>query len=84
MFNNEESINNLGEYAYQGLTDSIMAEIQQKYNLRPREMNPTSVPLKNILSIDKANEAVVTKSIVEMQASRTKTVETRETQTKKT
>jgi hypothetical protein len=84
MFNNEESINNLGESAYQGLADSIMVELQQKYNLRPRETNPTSVPPKKIFSRNKANEAVVTKLIVEMQVARTKTVETRETQTKKT
>jgi hypothetical protein len=28
MFNNEESINNLGECAYQALVDSIMDELQ--------------------------------------------------------
>ena len=28
VFNNEESINNLGESTYQGITDSIMAELQ--------------------------------------------------------
>ena len=35
LFNNEESINNLGDSTYQGLVDSIMAELQQKYDLRP-------------------------------------------------
>ena len=83
LFNNDESINNLGESAYQGLTNAIMTKLQQKYNLRPRETNPTSVPPKNILSRNKANEAVVTKPLVETQASQTKIVETRETQTKK-
>jgi hypothetical protein len=84
MLNDQESINNLGESTYQGLDDSIMAELQQKYNLRPKEKNPTSIPPKKILSRNKANEAVVTKPLVETQAARTKIVETRETQTKKT
>jgi hypothetical protein len=50
MFNNEESINNMGDFAYQLLADSIMVELQHKYDLRPREKNPTNVPPKNILS----------------------------------
>ena len=50
IFNNEERINNLGEFVYQGLVDSIMAELQQKYNLRPREKNSTNDPPKNIFS----------------------------------
>jgi hypothetical protein len=83
LFNNEESINNLGEFAYQGIPDSIMVELQQKYNLRPRETNTTNVPPKNILSRNKVNEEVATKLLVDTQASRTKTVETRATQTKK-
>jgi hypothetical protein len=37
LFKNEESIYNLGESDYQGIADSIMVEIQQKYNLRPRD-----------------------------------------------
>jgi hypothetical protein len=37
LFNNEESINNMGDSTYQGLIDSIMDELQQKYDLRPRE-----------------------------------------------
>jgi hypothetical protein len=84
MFSNEESINNLAESAYQGIADSIMVELQHKYNLRPIETNPTSVQPKKILSINKENEAVVTKPLVETQAARTKIVETRATQTKKT
>ena len=67
MFSNDESINNLGASGYQGITNSIMVEIQQKYNLRPRETNTTSVPPKNILSRNKENEAVVTKPLVETQ-----------------
>ena len=60
-----------------------MVELQQKYNLRPRETNNTSVPPKKILSRNKVNEAVVTKPLVETQATWTKIVETRATQTKK-
>jgi hypothetical protein len=50
LFNNEESINNMGESFYQGLANSIMVELQQKYDLRPEEKNVTNVPSKNILS----------------------------------
>jgi hypothetical protein len=82
MFNNEESINNLGDSAYQGLADSIMVELQQKYDLRPREKNSTNVPPKNILSRSKMNEATVTKPPTETQVARTKPVETRTMQTK--
>ena len=81
LFNDEESINNLGESSYQGIVNSIMVKLQQKYNLRHRETNPTNVPSKKKLSRNKENEAVVTKPLVETQVSRTKTVET---QTKKT
>jgi hypothetical protein len=84
LFSNEESINNLGESTYQGIADSIMDELQQKYNLRPREMNTANSPPKNILSRNKANEVVITKPLVEKQVAQTKTVETRATQTKKT
>jgi hypothetical protein len=68
LFNNEESINNLGESSYQGIADSIMVEIKQKYNLRPKETNSTNIPPKKILSRNKMNEAVVTKPLVETQA----------------
>jgi hypothetical protein len=37
LFENEESIKNMGEFDYQGITDSIMAELKHKYNLRPRD-----------------------------------------------
>ena len=65
MFSNKESIDNLGEFAYQGIDESIMEELQQKYNLRPREKNTTSVPSKKIVLRNKVNEAVVTKPLVE-------------------
>jgi hypothetical protein len=37
LFNNDENINNLGDSTYKGLADSIMVELQHKYDLRPRE-----------------------------------------------
>jgi hypothetical protein len=74
----------MGEFAYQGIIESIMAELQQNYNLWPRETNSTSVPTKNIFSRNKENEAVVTKPLVEKQSTQTKTVEKRSTPTKKT
>jgi hypothetical protein len=83
LFNNEESINNLGESSYQGLADSIMVELQQKYNLRNREKHTTNVPPKNILSRNKMNEAEVPKPPTETQVSWTKPIEIRTTQTKK-
>ena len=76
MFSNEESIDNLGEYGYQGIVESIMEELQEKYNLRPREKNTTSVPSKKILLRNKANEAVVTKPLVEKQVAQNKILET--------
>ena len=38
LFGNEVSINNMGDFDYQGIVDSIMVELQQKYKLRPREL----------------------------------------------
>jgi len=37
FFGDKISINNMGDSDYQGIVDSIMAELQQKYNLRPRD-----------------------------------------------
>jgi hypothetical protein len=90
LFENEESINNLGESDYQGITNSIMAELQQKYNLRPRDKNSTTDPPKNILSRSKKSEAAQPSTekqaakmkTVEAQASKTKTVEISTAKTK--
>ena len=49
LFNEDENINNLGDSTYKGLVDSIMAELQHKYDLRPREKSSTNIPPKNIL-----------------------------------
>ena len=37
LFGDEVSINNMGDSDYQGIVDSIMVELQQKYNLMPRD-----------------------------------------------
>jgi hypothetical protein len=37
LFNDDENINNLGDSTYKGIVDSIMSELQHKYDLRPRE-----------------------------------------------
>ena len=44
LFGNEVSIHNMGDSYYQGIVDSIMVELQQKYNLRPRDKNSTIAP----------------------------------------
>jgi hypothetical protein len=85
LFGNEESLNNLGESDYHGIANSIMAELQHKYNLRPRAKNYATAPPKKILSRSKMNEA--TQPSTETQATKTKTTEmhaakTRTTETK--
>jgi hypothetical protein len=68
LFNNDENINNIVDSTYQGLADSIMAKLQHKYDLRPRENISTNIPPKNILSRNKASEAIVSKPSIKMQA----------------
>jgi hypothetical protein len=75
-FNNDD-MNNSGDSTYKGLADSIMVEIQHKYDLRPREKNSTNIPPNNILSRNKSNEATVTNPSTETQIYRTKKVETK-------
>jgi hypothetical protein len=72
LFSDDENINNLGDSTYRGFVDSIMAELQHKYDLRPREKSSTNIPPKNILSQNKENEATVTKPSTETQTSRIK------------
>jgi hypothetical protein len=89
--NNDESINITEDSAYQGIVDNIMAELQQKYNLRPRDRNITTSQPKKILSKSKANETAqptaetqtAKTKAVETQTVETKTVETKATQTNK-
>jgi hypothetical protein len=50
MSNNDDDINTSEYSSYQGITDNIMAELQQKYNLRPRSKNIATAQPKKILS----------------------------------
>jgi hypothetical protein len=59
-----------------------MAELQNKYDLRPRENTSTINPPKNLLSRNKSNEAVGSKTPTKVQDAQSKKVETRATQTK--
>jgi hypothetical protein len=77
LFNDDENINNFGESTYNGLVDSIMVELQRKYDLRPRETNSRNIPPKNILSRKKENEATVAKPSNETQPAESKQVETK-------
>jgi hypothetical protein len=43
---------------YQGIVDGIMAELQQKYNLRPRNKSIMITQKKKVLSRSKTNEIV--------------------------
>jgi len=47
--NNDDGINTTEYYAYQGIVDNIMVELQQKYNLRPRSKNIATAQPKKIL-----------------------------------
>jgi hypothetical protein len=80
LFGDKVSINNMGDSDYQGIADSIMAELQQKYNLRPRDKKITTDPPKKILSRSKKNET--SQPSTENLTAKTKTVETQDTKTK--
>jgi hypothetical protein len=85
--NNGESINITEEYAYQGIVDNIMVELQQKYNLRPRDRNITTAQPKKILSKNKDNETAQPSAEtqnVKTKVVRTQTVKTNSTETKAT
>ena len=58
----------MGKFDYQGINDSIMTELQQKYNLRPRDKNSTTAPPRKILSRNKTNET--TQTSIETQAAK--------------
>jgi hypothetical protein len=82
--NNNENINITEDSAYQGIADNIMVELQQKYNIRPRDRNITSTQPKKILSKNKVNET--TQPTTETLTAKTKAAETQtaETQTAET
>jgi hypothetical protein len=77
---NDDNINIIEDFAYQGIVDNIMVELQQKYNLRPRDRNVTNSQPKKILTRSKASEAA--QSAVETQTVKTKAVETQTSKTK--
>jgi hypothetical protein len=60
LFNDDGNINNLRDSTYKGLTDSIMAELQHKYDLRPREKMQAAqinkVEMKEILAKNTENK----------------------------
>jgi hypothetical protein len=47
--NKYRNINNTDDSAYQGIVDSIMVDLQHKYNLRPNNKNMTTTQPKKIL-----------------------------------
>jgi hypothetical protein len=53
---NDGSINITKYFSYQGIVDNIMAELQHKYNLRPRNKNVSTAQPKNILTRSKMSE----------------------------
>jgi hypothetical protein len=55
MFN-DRSINITKDFSYQGIVNNIMAKLQQKYNLRPRNKNVTTAQPKKILKRSKTSE----------------------------
>ena len=79
---NDENKNITEDSTYQGIVDDIMAEIHQKYNLRPRNRNVTATPAKKILPRGETDEAVP--KFVEKQTVKTKVVGTHPTKEKLT
>jgi len=82
----------MGDSNYHGIIDSIMAKLQKKYNLRPRDKKFTTDPPKKILLRSKKNETsqpstkkiTAKKNTVETQYTKTKMTEIKETQTNRT
>jgi hypothetical protein len=69
MFN-DDSINIIEYFSYQGIADNIMVDLQQKYNFRPRDRNVTTTQPKKILMRSKVSEAA--QSAVETRTIKTK------------
>jgi hypothetical protein len=70
----EQNINNFNEPTsqYKDLTDSILDELHNKYDLRPRDKTATSNPPKKVLMRNKGNESLVSKPSIEALAIQTK------------
>jgi hypothetical protein len=54
----EEQVSNnmTDDFTYQNIADDIIAELQGKYNLRPRNKNLPNVPTKNIFPRNETDE----------------------------
>jgi hypothetical protein len=80
----EENVNNFDEPTsqYKILTDSILVELQDKYDLRPREKIVVINKPKKVLLRKKENEVVFLKPSIETSIVQTKQVEEKTTQTK--
>jgi hypothetical protein len=70
----KKNINNFDEPTpqYKDLTDSILEELHNKYDLRTRDKIATFNPLKKVLMWNKGNEALVSKPSIETLAIQTK------------
>ena len=72
------------DLTYQGIADGIMDELQQKYNLRPRNRSVTSTQKKNILprrETDKIVSKDVEKHIVKIDQTDTQPTKTKVAET---
>jgi ribosomal protein L21 len=80
----DEHINNFDEPTsqYKFHIDSILAELQDKYDLRPRDKTVVVDQPKKVLFLNKGNEVVVSKPFTETSTVQTKQVEAKATQTK--
>jgi hypothetical protein len=56
LSNKDDDINNTDVFVYQQMTDSIMAEVQHKYNLRPKNKPVSTSQPKKILPRGKIYE----------------------------
>jgi len=88
--NEDSNTNNTEDSAYQGIVDTIMAELQHKYNIMSKTKNVTTTQPKKILPrgeiydpTQKETEIQNTKiKGAEIQTGRTETVETKTTENK--
>ena len=66
--------------AYQGITDDIIAELHEKYNLRPRNKSLPTSPTKKILPRGETDEAAP--KVAEKQTAKTQTADTQPVKSK--
>jgi hypothetical protein len=77
---NNKNNNITEDSTYQGITYDIMAELHQKYKIRPRNRNITTTPVKKIMPRGETDEAA--SKAAEKQTVKTKTVDAQSTKTK--